>query len=89
MTSASQSCVAKLTVAAHVHEVIAAELVCGDSVNNRMPTVIEVGVLDDKDGCDLSCHIAAHSGQALVTADLLRRIQGVLRAASVLLEKWM
>ena len=45
-------------------------------------TCLAIGLLHRSD-------IAAHSGQALVTADLLRRIQGVLRAASVLLEKWM
>ena len=40
--------VAQLPVAAHVREMVAAEAVGEGSVNNRMPTVIEVGVLDDK-----------------------------------------
>ena len=41
--------VAQLTVAPHVREMVTAELVCvGTASNDRMPTVIELGVLDDK-----------------------------------------
>ena len=40
--------VALLPVAAHVREMVAAELVDEGSANNHMSSVIEVGVLDDK-----------------------------------------
>ena len=39
--------VAQLPVAAHVREVVAAELVDEGNINHHMPTIIEVGVLDD------------------------------------------
>jgi len=81
---------------AHVREMVAADLMRDDSVNNQMPMVTEVGVLDDK--ITATClavgllhrrNIVAHGGQARVMADLLQRSQdrlvGVLHAASVLL----
>ena len=81
---------------AHVREMVAADLMRDDSVNNQMPMVTEVGVLDDK--ITATClavgllhhrNIVAHGGQARIMADLPQRSQdrlvGVLHAASALL----
>jgi hypothetical protein len=88
LTSGPRSC--------HVCEVVAAELVGAGNVNDQMPTVTKVGVLDEQItatslavGFAQRQYVVALLGQARVMAYLLQRIQdrlvGILRSARVLL----
>ena len=87
--------VAQLPVAAHVPEVVAAELVGAGNVDDQMPVTTNVGILDEE--VSATClavglphrrNVEALCGQARFIADLLQGIQdrlvGILRAAGVL-----
>jgi hypothetical protein len=87
--------VAQLPVAAHVPEVVAAELVGAGNVDDQMPIGTNVGILDEEVsathlavGLPHRGNVVARCGQARFMADLLQGIQdrlvGILRASSVL-----
>jgi hypothetical protein len=73
---------AQLHIAAHIREVVAAELVDEGNVNVHLPTVVEVDVLDGKIAATCPAIGLLHGrdivtlcGQACVMTDLLQRIQ--------------
>ena len=85
---------AQLPVAAHVPEVVAAELLDAVNIYYHMPVATNVGILDEVSATCLAVghphrgNVEALGGQARFIADLLQGIQdrlvGILRAAGVL-----